>query len=146
MQIDDIFYKSDITGLDWYLERYNNNHSAICLFNNDGNIVGYLASIPIKKELYDAISNGVIINDLFINPTMFVNDSKYHYIASCVILEEYRNKKYGTMMIEKLFDNININYVALTVSINGRKLVSKYMEKILSLNDDVCVYIRECKL
>ena len=27
-EIDNTFYKNDITGIDWYLQRYNENHKA----------------------------------------------------------------------------------------------------------------------
>ena len=63
--------------------------------------MGYLISVPIKQALYEALINGVFINDLYINPQMFIEKSHYNYIVSCVILKEYRNKGYGTLMMNQ---------------------------------------------
>ena len=58
-EIDNTFYTKENISLDWYLERYTEKHSAILLLDKD-EIVGYIISVPIKKELYDTIINGVI--------------------------------------------------------------------------------------
>lgn len=70
-KIDDKFYNSPITNIDWYLERYTKNHKGIFLLDNE-KVVGYLISVPIKQALYEALINGVFINDLYINPQMFI--------------------------------------------------------------------------
>lgn len=142
-KIDDQFYVDAITGIEWYLERYNENHYAYCLFDDD-NIVGYIVSVPIKKELYDAITNGVLLNDLHINPKMFVNESEYNYIVSCVIKKEYRNKKYGELLINKIIDDLKNSYACcLTISKGGYVLASKYMKLKMNLNDKVSVFVNK---
>jgi len=139
-KIDDSFYTNAITGIDWYLERYNEKHYAYCLFDNN-DIVGYIVSVPIKKELYDAITSGVLLNDLYINPSMFLNESKYNYIVSCVIKEEYRNKHYGQLLTETLINDLKDCYAcSLTISKGGFKLASKYMKLKMQLNDEVAVF------
>ena len=96
--IDETFYKSNLD-IDWYLERYTNKHNGYILYDND-KAVGYNVSVPIKKELYDALINGVLLNDININPNMFIEDSYYNYIVSIVILEEYRHQGMGNLLLE----------------------------------------------
>lgn len=142
-KIDDSFYKNDITGIDWYLKRYNNNHYAYCLIDNN-EMIGYIVSVPVKKELYEAIINGVFINDVHINPSMFLNESLYNYIVSCVIKEKYRNKNYGKQLLETLLKDLENSYVCcLTVSKGGFNLVRKYLNLKMQLNDDVAVFEKD---
>ena len=147
--LDDSFYKNNITGINWYLERYNKNHFAYVLVDENGNYGGYVMGIPIKREFYDAITNGVITNDLYINPKMFVNESNYYYIYSIIIQEKYRNKGYGTKLLEKLLNDIeNKNYCVLTISKNGYNLFIKYLDIKIKINNDMFVFINkdlECK-
>ena len=139
-KIDDSFYTNAITGIDWYLERYNEKHSAYCLID-ENEIVGYILSVPIKKELYDAIINGVLVNDLHINPDMYLNESEYNYIVSCVIKKEYRYKNYGKLLMETVLSDLNNRYVCcLTISKDGYKLANKYLKLKMKLNDDVSVF------
>lgn len=137
--IDDTFYNEDILTLDWYLERYNEKHTGILLMDNDL-CVGYLVSVPIKKELYDAIVNGVMINDLYINPDMILEESNYNYIVSAVILKEYTHKGYGKLMLEKLFSDTKGYFCALTITQEGYQLVSNHMDLVKRLNNEVCVF------
>lgn len=139
-KIDDAFYKNDITGINWYLERYNPNHFAYCLIDND-DVVGYIVYVPIKKELYDAIINGVLLNDVDINPTMFLDKSDYYYIVSCVLKEEYKHKNYGKLLMEKVLSDLEGNYACcLTVSEAGYRLASRYMNLKNKLNSDIAVF------
>ena len=140
--IDDTFYKNAITGINWYLERYNEHHKGIFLLDNE-KIVGYVVAVPIKKELYEAIINGVITNDLYINSKMFVNKSKYKYVASCVLLEKYRGKGYATSMMNKLFECAKGNYCALTISKDGYKLADKFMKIKTHICDGIDVFIKK---
>lgn len=140
--IDNTFYKNDITGIDWYLQRYNKDHKAILLFDND-KCVGYCVFVPIKKELYEALVNGVLINDVNINPKMYINKSKYNYVVSSVILKEYRGKGYATLMIEKLLENKTGKFVALTISNDGYKLASKFMDFKLKISNEINVFVKE---
>ena len=138
--IDDTFYRNVILDIQWYLERYNEYHKGIILLDNN-EVVGYLVAVPIKKEFYDAIINGVIINDLYINPKMFINDSNYKYVVSCVLLEKYRGKGYATQMMQKLFENAIGNYCALTITEYGYNLANKFMNLKQKINSDVSVFI-----
>ena len=139
MDIDSLFYKEDILTIEWYLERYNKNHYGYLLIDGD-KCVGYLVSVPVKRELYKAIVNGVMVNDLYINPQMILENSKYNYIVSSVILDEYRNKGYGQKMLEKLFNENNGKYCSLTITKAGYNLSKKYMRHEKELNDEVHVF------
>lgn len=125
-QIDDTFYKKDNITLEWSLERYKGTHKGLVLLDQD-KVVGYVVAVPIKKELYDTIVNGVIINDLQINPNMFITESNYYYIVSSVILKEYRGKRYGTKMLKRILENKEKNYCVLTISEDGYNLVKNHM-------------------
>lgn len=137
--IDDEFYKNELLTLDWYKERYNENHDGLLLVD-DKNYVGYLVSVPIKKELYKAIIGGTLTNDLYVNPKMFLKSSKYYYIASIVILENYRNYGYASMMLRKLFQNNKGKFCALTITKDGFNLASKFMKYKIKINDDVNIF------
>ena len=141
-EIDNTFYKNDITGIDWYLQRYNENHKAVLLFDND-KCVGYCVYVPIKKELYEALVNGVLINDVNINPKMYINESEYNYVVSSVILKEYRGKGYATLMIERLLKNKTGKFVALTISNDGYKLASKFMYFKFKISNEINVFVKE---
>ena len=137
--IDETFYKSNLD-IDWYLERYTNKHIGYLLYNND-KAIGYIVSVPIKKELYDALVNGVLLNDTNINPDMFVEDSYYNYIVSIVILEEYRHQGFTKLLLANPLNNAKDGlYSALTISKEGSILASKYMNLKLKINDKVSVY------
>ena len=79
--IDDLFYTDIDLSTSWYLERYNEEHYGYLIYD-DNNCFGYIVSVPIKKELWDALLNGVMTNDYYINPKMFINESDYNYIVS----------------------------------------------------------------
>lgn len=141
--IDASFHKNAITGIHWYLERYNENHKGILLLDENNNTVGYIVSVPIKKELYDAITNGVIINDLHINPKMFVNKSEYNYIVSCVLLEKYRKQGYASIMLSKLLEKAKGKYCALTITKGGYNLAKKYLDFKMNVYDEVNVFVKD---
>lgn len=142
--IDDLYYKNAITGIDWYLERFNFHHYAYVLMDDMDNYFGYIASSPIKKEYYDAIVSGVIINDVHINPKMYVNTSDYHYISSIVILDEYRNKGFGSELLKSLLKDIsNKKYCAITISKEGYNLIKRYMDIKLIINDNTTVFVNK---
>lgn len=143
-EIDDTFYKDTIVNFNWYLERYNENHKGI--FLQDGErIVGYLVTVPIKKELYDAITNGILLGDMSINPSMFITNSNYYYISSCVILKEYCHQGYGTLMMEKLFQNTKGKFCVLTISNEGYYLAQKFLDLKMKINDKVSVFEKEVR-
>lgn len=138
-KIDDTFYKDDELTIEWYTERYNDKHQAIVLMDGD-DVVGYVVPVPINKRFYRAIKDGIIVNDVYVNPKMMLNRSKYKYIISCVILDRYRHKGYGTLMIEELFKHAKGYYIALTITKDGYHTFSKYMRLVNTVNEDVHVF------
>ena len=76
-----------------------------------------------------------------INPQMFVKKSKYFYIISFVILEEYRHKGLGIKLIKNIIKTIDKGkYIALTVSKEGEAIAKKFMKKKKQINDDIAVF------
>lgn len=142
ISLDKSFYNDKELTLNWYLERYKEYHKVILLCDDD-KIVGYLLGVPIKKELYDAITNGVITNDIYVNPNMFVKESLYNYIVSIVIYEKYRNKGYANKLMNTLMNNLNGKYCTLTISKAGYVLASKYMDLKLIIDDNISVFVKE---
>ena len=141
--IDDSFYANDITGIDWYLERYNEDHYAYFLKDDLSNVVGYILFVPIKKELYDAITGGVLLNDVHINPNMFIKKSKYHYLFSAIINSQYRHKGYGKRLMETVLKDIDGDICCIAVSKEGYNLANKYMKLKETLNDSVSIFVKK---
>ena len=72
---------------------------------------------------------------------MYLNESEYNYIVSCVIKKEYRYKNYGKLLMETVLSDLNNRYVCcLTISKDGYKLANKYLKLKMKLNDDVSVF------
>lgn len=135
-KIDRSFYKLDIS---WYLDRYNENNSAYVLVDNE-KYVGYILSIPIKESLYKALYDGVLIDDTNINPNMFIKESKYYYIVSCVILTDYKNKGYGSKLMEYVIkDNVG-KYISLSLSDDGFQLLNKYLPNKKCIYKNIFVF------
>ncbi len=143
MLIDQKFYNDDTLTLEWYLERYNDSHDAYVLINEVNKISGYIVSVPIKKELYDAIINGVLVNDVYINPKMFLNDSKYNYVISCVIDEEYRKQNYGTKLMQTLVDDVKGKLCALSVSKGGYSLANKFLKLKETIDYPIAIFVKD---
>ena len=140
-EIDDLFYRDDSTTIEWYLERYTPNHIGYVLKDENDNFCGYIVSVPVKKELYDAITNGVLVNDININPKMYIESSNYNYIVSFVLLEEYRHQGLGTKIIESISNSMaKGKYCALTISKEGNNIAKKFMNLKMQINDDISVY------
>lgn len=139
-EVDDTFYKSDNLNLDWYLERYEGKSGAVFLLDED-KCAGYIVSVPIRKELYDAITCGVIVNDVQVSPKMFTDESLYYYVVSCVILDDYRERGYGSKMLEMILRDKK-RYCALTVSDQGYHLTKKYMDFKMNVYENVNVFVK----
>lgn len=140
-EIDDTFYTNENLSLDFYLERYNENHYAFVLKNEKKAIVGYLISVPIEKVLYDAIKNGTMTNDIYFNPKMFINNSNYNYIVSICIIKEYRNNGYSKLLFNQfLKETLEGNYISLTINKKGYNLASKYMNLVKEINENISVF------
>ena len=138
--VDDTFYKSDKLNLDWYLERYEGKSKAVLLLDED-KCAGYIVSVPIRKELYDTITCGVIVNDVQVSPKMFTDESLYYYVVSCVILDDYRERGYGSKMLEMVLRDKK-RYCALTVSDEGYHLAKKYMDFKMNVYENVNVFVK----
>ncbi len=140
-KIDDEFFSDENLTMDFYLNRYNEKHNGYILKDENKNVLGYLVSVPVKKELYNAIKKGVITNDLFINPQMFINKSKYNYIVSICILQEYRKKGYGKQLFETfLKDRKTGKYISLTITKEGYTLLNKYMNMMKKINNETAIF------
>lgn len=141
-KIDNTYYSANIIGLDWYTDRYKPHHKGIALYDGK-TMVGYMVAAPIKKELYDAIKSGCILNDVGFNPEMFIPESKYYYFASVVILEPYRGKKLANKMLDKLFELLqDKKVVALIISAGGYAIASKYMKPIKQLTEKKYIFAK----
>lgn len=141
INIDKSYY-NDLYEEKWYKERYNRFHYAYVLMDEE-KPVGYILSVPIRKQLYDAIKSGVLVNDYDVNPNMIVNESYYNYITSCVILDEYRNKGYGKNLLETLFQNGRGFYITLTTNNISYRLCRSYMNEMLKINNLMYVFEKE---
>ena len=62
-EIDLEFYPN-IGPIGWYLSRYKPWHSAFAAMDGE-KMVGYFVLVPVRKELYDAVLNGVLVDDLW---------------------------------------------------------------------------------
>ena len=140
-EIDDSFYSNANLKIDWYLERYKPYHKAYILCDEKDNMVGYIVSVPIKKELYRTIIKGVLVNDLCINSSMFLEKSNYNYICSCVIKEEYRHKGYGVNLMQELINKTpRGKYCAITITKEGFNLAHKFMKMHTKINDSTYIF------
>jgi len=137
-EINDFFYEDNLS-LEWYYQRCNNKHDIYFLYN-ENLCIGYISCVAIKKELYDTLKNGVILDDININPKMFVKKSEFYYISSIVLSEEYRNIGLGSILMESLLNTNKGNFIALTISKKGYHLCKKYMKLIRKLNKNVKVF------
>lgn len=135
-EIDQCFYNLDIS---WYLDRYSENNCAYVLVDNK-KYVGYILSVPIKEILYNALCNGVLIDDVNINPKMYIKESKYYYIVSCVILPKYRNKGYGSKLMECVIKDTLGKCVSLALTIDGYRLLNRYLPNKKNIYKNIFVF------
>ena len=139
-RIDLEVYKN-ISGIDWYLSRYKPWHSAFVAMD-DSRIIGYVTAVPVRKVLYEAVLNGVLVDDLGINPNMFIQESEYMYASSIVIAKEYRKQSISGRLVEMLADRFRGKKICLmSVTEEGRRLAGHYFRHWMRLTDDVDVFI-----
>ena len=139
----DLQVYGNISGIDWYLSRYRPWHSAFVAMDG-GRIIGYVTAVPVRKDLYDAILNGVLVDDLGINPDMFVRDSEYMYASSIVIEKAYRKQNTGRLLAELMTARFRGKKLCLmTVTREGRKLAGYCFRHWKKLTDDVDVFVSE---
>ncbi len=139
-RIDDICFSDSVYDLKWYLDRYNSNYYGYGIYD-EGKMIGYIISAPIKKDFYNALIKGVLIDDTCVNPEMFINKSKYNYVACMAMMPEYQKKGIGIKLVKSVIKEVpSGRYVALTVSDAGCSIASKYMKLKKKVNDKIKVF------
>ena len=137
----DLEFYPNIGLIDWYLSRYKPWHSAFAAMH-DEKMIGYFVAVPVRKELYDAILSGVLVDDLGVNPDMFVKESEYYYAVSIVIQKEYRGRNISRQMFDAYFSKYpDKKTCLLAVSKNGYRLAEHYFSLVKDLSENVGVFI-----
>ena len=137
----DLEFYPNIGLIDWYLSRYKPWHSAFAAMD-DEKMIGYFVAVPVRKELYDSILSGVLVDDLGVNPDMFVKESKYYYAVSIVIQKEYRGRNISRQMFDAYFSKYpDKKTCLLAVSKNGYRLAEHYFSLVKDLSENVGVFI-----
>ena len=136
----DLEFYPNIGSIDWYLSRYKPCHSAFAAMD-DEKMIGYFVAAPVRKELYDAILNGVLVDDLGVNPNMFLKESEYYYAVSIVIQKAYRGRNISRQMLDMYFSkHPDKKTCLLAVSRNGYRLAGHYFSLVKDLSGDVGVF------
>lgn len=138
-KIDKDFYHSNKLTLEWYLERYKPYHHGYFLYNND-QLVGYVITVPVTKNLYDTLINGVLIDDIDINPKMFIEESNYHYLVSIVLKKKYRHQGYAKAMFKKLMEENLPHLCSMIVSQEGYLLSCQFLKETYRVNEKIAIF------
>lgn len=110
MELDKIAYPDYIVSKQWYLDRYLGEED-VYVYIIDNEIVGYSCVTPVHFEVISAICNSVLDGDGSISKYMFGSDgSKYLYLSSCVVKQEYRNKGICTELLKETIKDVLPNY------------------------------------
>ena len=137
----DLEFYPNIGLIDWYLSRYKPWHSAFVAMDSE-QMIGYFVAVPVRKELYDTIVNGVLVDDLGINPDMYLKDSEYYYAVSIVIRKEYRGRNIGRQLFDAYFSRYpDKKTCLLAVSKGGRRLAAHYFTLVKETSENVGVYV-----
>ena len=137
----DLEFYPNIGSIDWYLSRYQPWHSAFAAMD-DEKMIGYFVAVPVREELYDAIVSGVLIDDLGVNPDMFVKESEYYYAVSIVIQKKYRGRNISRQMFDAYFSKYpDKKTCLLAVSKNGYRLAEHYFSLVKDLSEGVGVFV-----
>ena len=137
----DLEFYPNIGSIDWYLSRYKPWHSAFVAMDNE-KIVGYFVAMPVRKELYDTILNGVLVDDLGINPDMYLKESEYYYAVSIVIQEAYRGRNISRQLFDMYFTKYpDKKTCALAVSRDGYRLAGHYFSLVKGISENVAVFV-----
>ena len=137
----DLEFYPNIGPIDWYLSRYKPWHSAFAAMH-DEKMIGYFVAVPVRKELYDAILSGVLVDDLGVNPDMFVKESEYYYAVSIVIQKEYRGRNISRQMFDAYFSKYpDKKTCLLAVSKSGYRLAGHYFSLVKDISENVGVFI-----
>lgn len=137
----DLEFYPNIGPIDWYLSRYKPWHSAFVAMD-DEKIIGYFVAMPVRKELYDTILNGVLVDDLGINPDMYLKESEYYYAVSIVIQEAYRGRNISKQLFDMYFSKYpDKKTCALAVSRDGYRLAGHYFSLVKNISENVAVFV-----
>ena len=137
----DLQFYPNIGPIDWYLARYKPWHSTFVAMDQ-GQIVGYIASLPARKELYDAILNGVLIDDLGINPDMFLEESEYCYLGSILLKAEYRGRNIGRQLLDAFMNKYGDKKICLiAVSKEGYHLAEQYFSLVKEISGGIGIFV-----
>ena len=138
-RIDTEFYPN--ISFDWYLSRYKPYHSAF-VAESDGKIVGYVGAFPVRKELYDAVLNGVLVDDLCINPAMYLEESAYYYAGSFAIQKAYQKQGIGIQLVGALLEAYQDKKICvLTVTKEGYTLAERFFLHAQHVSENVDVFV-----
>ena len=136
----DLEFYPNIGLIDWYLSRYKPWHSAFVALD-DGKMIGYFVAVPVRKELYDAVLNGVMVDDLGINPDMYLTESEYYYAVSIVVQEAYRGRNISRQLLDAYFSKYpDKKTCLLAVSKGGHHLAEHYFSLVKDLSENVAVF------
>ena len=139
----DLAFYPTIYDIGWYLARYKPWHSAFAAMD-DEKMIGYFVVVPVRKELYDAILNGVLVDDLGINPDMYLKESEYYYAVSVVIQEAYRGRKIGRQLFDAYFSRYpDKKTCLLAVSRSGYRLAEHYFSLVKRISENVAVFVSQ---
>ena len=139
----DLEFSPNIGSIDWYLSRYKPWHSAFAAMDAE-TLVGYFVAVPVRKELYDAILNGVLVDDMGINPDMYLKESEYYYAVSIVIQEAYRGRNISRQLLEAYFSKYpDKKTCLLAVSKGGFHLAEHYFSRVKAISENVGVFVSQ---
>ena len=137
----DLEFYPNIGSIDWYLSRYKPWHSAFAAMDAE-TLVGYFVAVPVRKELYDAILNGVLVDDMGINPDMYLKESEYYYAVSIVIQEAYRGRNISKQLFDMYFSKYpDKKTCALAVSRDGYRLAGHYFSLVKNISENVAAFV-----
>lgn len=144
VEIDKKFYTNfDYNDLSWYFERYSDKNEVFLLLV-DGKIVGYFLFVEISKPLFDDIVGLKYDNDFDFPAKDWNCKSGLFYIPSVVVLKEYR--RFAAPLLRRLVVEAKKKdkLVALTVSKEGHRMASKFLEfvGVANTEKDVRVYVK----
>ena len=139
----DLEFYPNIGSIDWYLSRYKPWHSAFAAMD-DERMVGYFVAVPVRKELYDAVLNGVLVDDLGVSPDMYLKESEYYYAVSIVIRQAYRGRNISRQMFDMYFSrHPDKKTCLLAVSRSGRRLAEHYFSLVKDIPGNVGIFVSQ---
>ena len=139
-EIDLEFYPN-IGPIGWYLSRYKPWHSAFAAMDG-GKMIGYFVAVPVRKALYDAILNGVLVDDLGVSPDMYLKESEYYYAVSVVIRKEYRGRNIGRQLFDAYFSkHPDKKTCLLAISREGYRLAGHYFSLVKDISENIGVFV-----